>query len=100
MSRNCQRWGGRLLDPPGHLEAHILRRVSGGGQVGPFRFRDLRGAIDDEADVARPQVADVLRLVGAALVDLGGAMGEVQNEDQVRCVVALLEPSHQLKMQA
>eukprot|EP00969_Alexandrium_andersonii_P019006 830154-Alexandrium_andersonii.AAC.1 len=26
MSRNCQRRGGRILDPPGHLEAHILRR--------------------------------------------------------------------------
>eukprot|EP00969_Alexandrium_andersonii_P065900 2905733-Alexandrium_andersonii.AAC.1 len=67
MSRNCQRWGGRLLDPPGYLELHILRRVGGGGQFGPVRFRDLRGAADDEANVVLPQVAEVLRLVDAAL---------------------------------
>eukprot|EP00969_Alexandrium_andersonii_P279678 12362695-Alexandrium_andersonii.AAC.1 len=67
MSRNCQRWGGHRPDTPGHLELHILRRVGGGGQFGPGRCRDHRGAIDDEADVVRPQVVEVLRLVDAAL---------------------------------
>eukprot|EP00969_Alexandrium_andersonii_P193000 8525221-Alexandrium_andersonii.AAC.1 len=84
MPHNCQRWGGRILDLPSHREAHPLRRVGAVGQVGPLRFWDLRGAINDEADVARPQVVDVPRLEDAALVDLGGApgCGERQQEDQ------------------